>query len=348
MAAATTQLTDLVYGAEYTEYAMEKAIELNSFIESGIAVQNGELDQLAAGQGGTYIMPFFKQLSNAAPLIATDDDTQLGARQKITSGKQKARLHMYAQIWSSADLTTALIAKDPITAIADQTAHYWATWSQKMMLASAVGVYADNLANDGADMIVNISTITDANGGAAARCLQDNTLIDAAQTMGDHKKDLVAIAIHSAVHARLQKLGALQDHHDMETGALLFQTFQGKRVIIDDGMPVDVVSINDGSGASNKNVYTSVVFGSGAFQLGTGLPKKPTAAQRDERAGNGGGVEDLVERRHKIVHPVGFEWLEGSVAGLSATEAELKAAANWSRVQQRKNIKMAFIRSRLD
>ena len=346
---AITQLADLVYGAEYTEYSLERAIELNAFIASGIAQQNANLTALAAGQGGVYMLPFFKQLANDEANISTDNDATIGVAKKITSGKQKARLHMYNQIWGSADLTTALIARDPLTAIADQTAQYWATWSEKMMLSTALGVLADNIANDSGDMIVNIATNNDAAVTAGnPRDLNDNTLIDAAQTMGDHKGDLVAIAVHSAVHAKLQKRGALKDQHDMQTGQLLFQTFQGKRVIIDDLMPVLVESINDGSGAANKNVYVSAVFGAGCFQLGTGSPRVPTEVQRSAKGGNGGGIEELVERRHPIVHPMGFEWTEASVAGASATRTELATAANWNRVYQRKNIKLAFIKSRLD
>lgn len=347
MAASTTQLSDLVYGVEYTGYSMEKALELNAFVQSGVAVQEPELDALAAGQGGTYDMPFFKQLGNVAPNISTDDDSVNASRQKITTGVEQARLHMYNQVWSSADLNKALIATDPLMAIADQTAHYWATWSQTMIIQSALGILADNIANDSGDMLFNAATITDANGGAAARKLQNDVLIDAAQTMGDHKNNLVAVAMHSAVHSNLQKQGALQDIHNMETGALLFQTFMGKRVIVDDSMPVLTESINDGGGASNKTVYVSILFGAGAIRLGTGAPKVATETQRVPLGGNGGGIEDLIERRHPIVHPTGFKWLNASVSGKSATSAELATAANWDRVKQRKNIPLAFIKSRL-
>lgn len=344
----TTALSDLVYGTEYTEYSMERAIELNAFAQAGVAVEDERLNTLAAGQGGTYDMPFFKQLGTAEPNISTDDDTVQGARRKITTGTEQARLHMYNNIWSSADLNTALIADDPLDAIAEQTAQYWATWSQTMIIQSALGILADNVANDSGDMVINISTINDASGGAAARCLQSTTMVDAMQTLGDHKNSIVAIGVHSAVHAKLQKLGSLQEHFNMETNELLFETFLGKRVIVDDAMPVASASINDGAGAANHNVYTSVLFGAGAFRLGTGTPKTPTETARDAKAGNGGGVEDLIERRHPIVHPIGFKWLNGSVAGKSATAAELGTAANWDRVKQRKNIPLAFVKSRLD
>lgn len=349
MAASTTQLSDLVYGTEYTGYTLERALELNVFVQSGVAVSEPALDALAAGQGGIYDMPFFKQLSNTAPNISTDDDSVSATRSKITTGTEQARLHMYNQVWSSADLAKAMIARDPLGAIAEYTAHYWATWGQTMLIQSALGVMADNETNDSGDMVVNVSDAQDGTTAAdiLARSLQTTTMIDAMQTMGDHKDSIVAIAIHSVIHTSLQKQGALQDHFDMETNKLLFQTFLGKRVIVDDAMPTATVSINDGAGAANRTVYTSILFGAGAFHLGTGVPKVPTETQRVPLGGNGGGIEDLIERRHVIVHPSGFAWANSSVAGMSATSAELATAANWNRVKQRKNIPLAFIRSRI-
>lgn len=348
MVATTTALADLQFGPEYAAYIQEKSIELNAFVQSGVAEVDPQLDALAAGQGGTYDLPFYKDLAKTDPNISSDDDSVQGARKKITTGMQAARLHMYNQIWSASDLSKALVANDPLDAIGMLTANYWATWSQKMILQSALGVLADNIANDSGDMLVNLATINDASGGAAARKLQVTSLIDGLQTMGDAKNAIGAIGVHSILHASLQKQGALLEHYDPETGKLAFETLMGKRLIIDDAMPVGLESINDGAGAANKTVYTSILFGNGAFKLGNGMPKKAVATERDEKAGNGAGVEDLIERKHMIVHPVGFKWTNASVANVpGATSAELATAANWDRVFNRKNVPLAFIKSRL-
>lgn len=344
MPAATTQLADLQFGPEYVAYTQEKSIELNAFVASGVAAVDPQLDALAAGQGGTYDLPFYKDLAKTDPNVSSDDDTVIGARKKITTGMQAARLHMYNQIWSASDLATALVANDPMDAIGRLTAHYWATWGQKMIVQSSLGILADNIANDSGDMVVNI---TDDN-TAGNRKLQVSTLIDGLQTMGDAKNAIKAIGIHSLIHADLQKQGALLEHFDPETGDLAFETLMGKRVIIDDAMPVTSESIDDGAGAASRIVYTSILFGAGAFRLGNGTPKKAVANGRDERAGNGGGVEDLIERKHVIVHPMGYKWTNASVAAVpGATSAELATAANWDRVFNRKNIPLAFIKSRL-
>ena len=69
---------------------------------------------------------------------------------------------------------------------------------------------------------------------------------------------------------------------------------------------------------------------------------RPVATEYDELAGNGAGVETLVERKQWIIHPEGYNWTESSVAGDSPTTAEVALAANWERKFQRENIKLAF------
>ena len=96
---------------------------------------------------------------------------------------------------------------------------------------------------------------------------------------------------------------------------------------------------------SNRITYTSVLFGAGAFQLGVGAPKLPQEVDRAPAQGDGGGVETIWTRRQWIVHPTGFQWSDGSVAGESPTLAELALAANWDRSFSRKNVPLAFIRS---
>jgi hypothetical protein len=65
--------------------------------------------------------------------------------------------------------------------------------------------------------------------------------------------------------------------------------------------------------------------------------------EREALQGNGGGIETLVSRKSWIVHPFGFQFLSGSVAGESPTLAEYKLAANWDRVVPRKNVPVAFL-----
>lgn len=145
---------------------------------------------------------------------------------KIGTGNEIARKLMRNQGWSSADLTAAFIARDPLDAISSQIADYWAGVNQTTLLKICQGILADNIANDGGDMVKNVAT--DASGDAVdGELFGSDVLIDAAQTMGDAKGSLRAIAVHSVIHARMQKIGALVENYDPETGRLLYESFQG-------------------------------------------------------------------------------------------------------------------------
>jgi hypothetical protein len=77
-----------------------------------------------------------------------------------------------------------------------------------------------------------------------------------------------------------------------------------------------------------------------------GTPEHPTELFRVPSAGNGSGQDIIFSRQTEILHPFGFSFSSASVAGQSATYAELALAANWTRVYaSRKNVPLAFIRT---
>jgi hypothetical protein len=65
--------------------------------------------------------------------------------------------------------------------------------------------------------------------------------------------------------------------------------------------------------------------------------------ERVQAAGNGSGQDIIYSRISNTFQPYGFSFISGSVAGQSATYAELKLAANWNRIHARKNIPIAFL-----
>src|SRR5699024_3674039 len=105
----------------------------------------------------------------------------------------------------------------------------------------------------------------------------------------------------------------------------------GKRVIVDDGMPV------------NGDVFTSYIFGAGAFGLGNGGAPVPTETDRDSLAGE----DILINRQHFILHPRGVKFTDSSVTGKSPTNAELENQANWNRVYENKNIRIVAFKHKI-
>ena len=118
-----------------------------------------------------------------------------------------------------------------------------------------------------------------------------------------------------------------------------FPHYLGYRVVVDD-------SLAPRAGTTSGFVYTSILFGADSIGYGAGSPPKPSELFRSPAAGNGGGQDIIFSRATEIIHPFGFQFTSASVAGQSATYAELATAANWTRVYaNRKNIPLAFLQT---
>lgn len=334
---ALVRLSDLVFGENFNSYTIERSVRRNAFAAAGVLALDPAIAAFMSDQGFIVNMPHFKRVANDEPNASSDNPADVAVPKKVATGNEIARKLARNQGWSAADLTAAFIAKDPLDVIAEQIGDYWAGVNQTTVLKVAQGLLADNIANDGGDMLKDVSN--DAVGTPTdAQLFSTETMIDAAQTMGDAKGSLAAVAVHSVIHARMQKLGALVEQYDPQTGELLFETFQGKRVVVDDDMPV--------TQGTNRKTYTSILFGYGAFRQGLGTPKTPSEVERAPSQGNGEGVETLWNRRHEVIHPTGFA-IAGTQISSSATPtySALATASNWNRVFDRKNIPIAFIRT---
>ena len=211
----------------------------------------------------------------------------------------------------------------------------WATDDERRVIESMNGVLADNVANDSGDMLYSIAT-DDAGAVTDAERISDKAIALAAQTMGDHSAGITVIAMHSAMRTRLA-INKLIEPFLNAQGQLLFETYLGKRIVIDDSLTPIV--------GTNRITYTSILFGAGVVSRANGPVQTPSAISREELAGNGGGQDIIHSRTNTIYHVNGFSFLSGSVAGQTATYAELALAANWDRVVNRKNVNIAFLQT---
>lgn len=335
---STTRIADLVEPTEFAEYTLERSATKSTFFSSGIVANNTFASEVEGG--GRYAsMPHIKDIDSGASNVDSDDPDADATPGKASSGLVDAFKHNRNKSIEGADLASIVAGTNPLTTLADRFITYWDREYQTVMLQSSLGVLADNIANDSGDMVHVVSNDS-SDALALAEQLTGDTMVEAMQTMGDSKSDLVAVGIHSRIHANLQKQGLLLEHFDLETGALLFETFMGKRVIMNDNMPVVA--------GTNRLTYTSILFAAGAFGHGEGSPLVPVETDRNAKGGNGGGIEWITTRRKFMLHPAGISFVGKKSAGFAAegpTNAELAAAANWNREYERKNIKLAFIKT---
>lgn len=334
---ASTQLADIYNPLVFNEAVDEAALELNRFIRSGIMVPSPVLDQMATVGGNIGELPFHKPLDvSGEPNYSTDDPTSFSTPDKITTGKMIYRLASLNKSWSTMDLTRELALMDPLAAITRKVGGYWATMIEKRLLASAAGILADNDANDSDDMFVSIYSDVVVGSLTAANYISAEAVLDAAQTMGDHKDALAAIAMHSVTFTKLQKLNLI-DYIPDSIGVVRIPTYLGYEVIVDDSMTV--------TAGTNTPRYTTILFARGAFDNGSGKIMVPSELERIPSAGDGGGQDVIYTRRSEIIHPYGFQFTSADVTdnGQSASIAELGAAANWDRVVARKKVGIAFL-----
>ncbi|KTG25388.1 coat protein [Idiomarina sp. WRN-38] len=328
----STKISDVIVPSVFNPYFMQRTMEMARFYLGGIVSNDAELNRLAQSGGKTLNMPFWNDLTGADEILSDSSALTPG---KINAGQDVAVLHMRGRAWSVNDLATALSGDDPMAAIADLVANYWARRYQAVALASLKGVMADNSASDSGDMIVDVAGATVADVTADTK-FHGDVFIDGQATFGDALGGLSGIAFHPNVYHNLKKVDQISFERESQ-GDLEIETYRGLRVIVDRNLPYTPAA---GSAAADAAAqYTSYLFGSGAIGMGQGGAPVPSETDRDSLAGE----DILITRSHFLMHPRGVKFTSSSVAGASPTNTELEAAANWDRVYEREAVRIASI-----
>lgn len=312
-----TTLQDIINPtALFENYVVNRTSELSAIFQSGIITRDSKFDQLASEAAQVHNMPFFTDLNGDSEDIV--EGTSL-TEAKIGSKMDTSTTIRRAKMWGATDLSAQLAGTDPMSAIGDLVAGFWARDHQKELLNILDGVFA---ATSMSDHVLDISGKT---GKAAA--FSGEAFIDAMQLMGDARNSLTAVVMHSATKSYLDKLNLIQTVR--QSDATSFDTYMGRRVIVDDSCP---------AAAGN---YTTYLFGEGAIAYGVGSPVGlvPVEVDRDKRKGS--GVNYLISRKAFIMHPRGVAWKNKTRAHAeSVSRAELKDAGNWERVYEPKQIRI--------
>lgn len=332
-------LAEIFIPSVYATIQPNNSAEKSAFAASGVAVTNPILQQAAQMGARLVDIPLWNDLdSSVEPNLSDDTDTN-AVPGKVNTSDMNARNAFVNQGYGAADLAVEISGTtpgdgNPMTRIKNRFGTYWMRQFQYRIIAACRGILAKNIAANASDMVYDISLQTTV-GQTSANKMSAEAIIAAVFTMGDAFEKLGAIAMHSVPYQTLVLQELIVFVKD-STGTLSVPTYLGKRVIVDDGLPVI-------AGTTSGVRYVSILFGDGSIGYGEGTPKVPAELYRLPRGGNGGGSEELWERKTWMIHPAGWNWLEASVAGKSPALAELRLPANWSRVFSRKNTPMAFL-----
>ena len=316
-----TRMLDVITPTVFNPYVIQRTMELSALIQSGIIQNSAEFDTLASQAATTVNMPYWDDLGNE-PDEVLDDQNPLTPG-KIVAAQDAAVILRRGRAWGANDLAANLAGSDPMKAIADLVASYWARRLQSTLLSVLEGVFAstgDGPTSTMADLVLDIAS--------GDGVMEGKTFVDATQLLGDAKEQLTGVLMHSATEASLAKQDLIATERDSE-GKVVMKTFMGKRVIVDDGCPVNI----------NGTDYTTYLFGPGAIALGNGSPVgfTPTEVARDGLAGE----DYLINRKTFILHPRGIMW-KGTISDKkSPANDALDKGANWIRVYETKAIRMA-------
>lgn len=319
--------------------------ERTAFFESGVIVRNAALDALANAPGKTAEMHFWKDLDPAIEQnYSNDNPADLAVPLLIEQGEMLARKAFMNQGWSEADLAAELASGgNAMRRIRARIDTYWTRRWQRRIIATSVGLFLNNVADNGGDMVHDISLQTTV-GQTAANMFSRTAMVAGAFTMGDGFEGIRTIVVHSVVAQRMI------DNDDIiyvadSMGRLSIPTYLGRRVVIDDNSPVI-------AGTTSGFRYVSTLFGDSIMGYGEGTPEVPTEVDRNAAGGNGGGIETLWSRKTMLIHPLGHTFTSNTVsgpaapknpAGISPTDSDLRLAANWNRTHDRKLIPLAFV-----
>lgn len=328
---AETKISDIIIPEVFLPYMIQRTAERSQLINSGIIQADAQFDTIASGGGTIVQMPFWKDLTGLSEILSDNGALTVN---KITTARDKARIHQRGKAWGANDLTGMLAGDDPMAAIATMVADWRARDMQQMLLSTLSGVFA------AASMSTNLLALHALTGTpTSANFLTATTFIDATQLMGDSKDKLTAILMHSAVESHLRKLDLIDFVRPSAQGEAI-SVFQGKRVIIDDGVPTTVVD--------TKTVYATYLFGQGAIALGNSS-ENPTLDggfgtwQLEYGRVGLAGENWLANRFRNILHPRGIAWQEVAIDGVSPTNAELEEGQQWIRAYESKNVRIVKV-----
>jgi hypothetical protein len=332
---AETRLTNAVIPEIFSAYTVEPSIYRSRLFNSGVIELNPGISSLLAGGGETFNLPFWQDVSGTSGDVPSE--TVAATINNMAAKSQIFRKQTRLKAWGTNDLVKVFAGSNPLQSLQDMVNNYWAQAYEQIAIASMIGVFADNDANDGDDLFVDISgeTGTDA-------VFSSDAVIEAQGLLGENGTvgrpdlnggDFVAIAVHPKVYELMRKQNAI-DFIPIGDQQRPTAFYMGMEVIVSRNLP------------ESGGVYTTYVLKQGALQYGiSSNGYEPTEVDRDPSKGF--GIDALYTRRVFGIHPVGTAWQEYTIAGASPTDAELDNAVEWDRVFDAENMRMVAVKAKI-
>ena len=297
-----------------TELAKCRAIGANEQARSALSNQTGSLYAR---------IPYFGRISGST---SQNNDGATDIRSTNTTTYEQgfvvaSRMDSWTERSFSKNITAGVDFMDNVAA---QIADYKMEVRQAMLLAILNGVFAMDTegetvaANAAKDFITNHVHDISAVGEGVIEATTLNTAMQKA--CGDNKATFKMAIMHSVVATNLENLKLIKfltyTDKDGITQDLALGTWNGRLVLIDDGMPVA-----DG-------VYTTYVLGEGSVILDDIGDSVPYEMSRDPKTN--GGQDTLYVRDRYICGVDGVSFEKPSSLTASASNDDLANGENWN------------------
>lgn len=293
---------------KFTNFTIREALNKNLFVQSGVMGEDKNIE--IPEKGRKVHIPEWNDLDGDEDILTENKDIEIG---KVSVADDEAAIITRVKSFGRTDLSAEFMGDDPMGLISARFAAWWTRQDQKRLITflnGAMGAFNDNT--------LDISTLT-----TGAENIDGYSVVDAESLLGDRGSDLKMMAIHSHTYYAMKKQDMIEIEKDSQGKDIA--TYQGKRLLVDDGMPHD------------SGVYTTYLFGGGAIAYREGSIRHSTEVARDSRTQ--GGRDFVIQRRKMIMHPRGIKWI-GTPVNETATNEELGSKANWNLVHDPKRIRI--------
>ena len=359
---ANTKFDSKSFNPQAFKYSVDRVprTRLNEMRKSRALAGNPDIRDALSSQGGTAYARIAMRGLLDGDAVNYDGQTDITATTTKTFEQGVASIGR-AKAWTEKDFSYDITGGvDFMDNVAQQVAEYWQDIDQDTLLAVLKGVFS--MSGGKSAEFVRLHTYEVA-GNMEATTMNSAT----AQACGDRKRRFSLVFLHSVVSTNLENLNLLTalKYTDKEgvTRDLTLYSWNGKLVVVDDGMPaeagyfpadsttegalqvkasgasagqIDQADVTpyfgEGSPAADSYVvpgtrYTSYVLGDGAISYEDLGVKVPYEMARDPKTN--GGEDTLYTRQRKAFAPFGISYEKKNQASLSPTDAELADGANW-------------------
>jgi len=324
-------------------------VKLNKLRESKAIVSDQRLRDtfVTNSQTGTVyaVLPYFGLIGGDSQNY--DGETNLTTQ---TTDTYEQGVFTYGRMmgWTEADFSYDVTGGvDFMANVRNQINAYWNEQDQNVLLAILEGIFAMSTTGTAKVKAANAEFVTkhtyDISHSGEDVATTDDMKVGATslnvaiqQACGDHKHKFSMVICHSTVATNLENMNLLgylkyTDSQGVERD-LGMGAWNGRLVIIDDSMPVEVKELGETGGT--VSIYTTYILGEGAIGFEPVGAKVPYEMVRDAKTR--GGEDTLISRKRNAVSVAGISYLKAKQKSNSPTNAEMKDSLNWSLVSSTK------------